>query len=150
LQAQEQTAEVTRLIAVLAEVKKYGVSGYIYVHILAPRAASVPLFRRIYQMTGHENIEALIAREANNQLKPSDHPLLGLVRLARLKLPELINPASTIELKNRLEGASNHLTRQVLKYWSQNKHLWMTFDVRPARPGDPPGMQQGTNIWGGV
>jgi energy-coupling factor transporter ATP-binding protein EcfA2 len=26
----------------------------------------------------------------------------------------------------------------------------MTFDVRPARPGDPPGMQQGTNIWGGV
>lgn len=110
MQAQEQTAEVTRLIAVLAEVKKYGVSGYIYVHILAPRAASVPLFRRIYQMTGHENIEALIAREANNQLKPSDHPLLGLVRLARLKLPELINPASTIELKNRLEGASNHLT----------------------------------------
>ena len=37
LQAQEQTAEVTRLIAGLAEVKKYGVSGYIYVHILAPR-----------------------------------------------------------------------------------------------------------------
>jgi hypothetical protein len=36
LQAQEQTAE-TRLIAVLAEVKKYCVSGYIYVHILAPR-----------------------------------------------------------------------------------------------------------------
>ncbi len=101
-------------------------------------------------MTGHENIEALIAREANNQLKPSDHRLLGLVRLARLKMPELINPPSTIELKNRLEGASNHLTRQVLKYWSQNKHLWMTFDVRPARPGDPPGMQQGTNIWGGV
>lgn len=150
LEAQEQTGEVTRLLGVLAEVKRYGVSGYIYVHILSPRRPQYLYFDEYYQMTGHENIEALIAREGSSQLKSSDHPLLGLVRLARLKLPELINPASTIELKNKLEGASNHLTRQVLKYWSQNKHLRMTFDVRPARPGDPAGMQQGTNIWGGV
>jgi len=38
----------------------------------------------------------------------------------------------------------------VLKYWSQNEHLKIEFDVRRARPGDPAGMQQGTNIWGGV
>ncbi|EIG62309.1 AAA family ATPase [Bradyrhizobium sp. WSM1253] len=134
LQAQEQTAEVTRLLAVLAEVKKSGISGYIYTHILLSRRPKYLYFDEYYQMTGHENIEALVAREAANpsQLKPSDHPLLGLIRLARLKLPELINPASTIELKNRLEGASNHLTRQVLKYWSQNKHLRMTFDVSGA------------------
>lgn len=112
LQAQEQTTEVTRLLAVLAEVKESGVSGYIYSHILAPRRPQYLYFDEYYQMTGHENIEALIGRESANpsQLKPSDHPLLGLVRLARLKLPELINPASTIELKNKLEGAStrNH------------------------------------------
>jgi predicted ATP-dependent endonuclease of OLD family len=152
LQAQEQTTEVARLLAVLAEVKKEGLNGYIYAQILAPRLPQYLYFDEYYQMTGHENIEALIGRESANpsQLKPSDHPLLGLVRLARLKLSELINPTSTIELKNKLEGASNHLTRQVLKYWSQNKHLRMTFDVRPARPGDPAGMQQGTNIWGGV
>ena len=101
-------------------------------------------------MTGHENIEALMQREASSTLKNSDHPLLGLIRLARLNLPELLNPNSTIELKNKLEGASNHLTRQILKYWSQNRHLRMTFDVRPARAGDPPGMQTGTNVWGGV
>lgn len=152
LQAQEQTAEVTRLLAVLDEVSKSDVDGYIYAHILRSRRPQYLYFDEYYQMTGHENIEALVAREAANpsQLKPSDHPLLGLIRLARLKLPELTNPASTIELKNKLEGASNHLTRQVLKYWSQNKHLRMTFDVRPARLGDPVGMQSGTNIWGGV
>jgi ABC-type cobalamin/Fe3+-siderophores transport system ATPase subunit len=94
LQAQEQTAEVTRIVAVLAEVKRYSVSGYIYVHILTPRRPQYLYFDEYYQMTGHENIEALITREGNGQLKPSDHPLLGLVRLARLKLPELINPAS--------------------------------------------------------
>jgi len=152
LQAQEQTAEVTRLLAVLADVKKHNVSGYIYVHVLAPRRPKYLYFDEYYQLTGHENIDALMQREAANpsQLKQSDHPLLGLIRLARLKLPELLNPASTIELRSKLEGASNHLTRQVLKYWSQNRHLRMTFDVRPARPGDPVDMQQGTNIWGGV
>lgn len=101
-------------------------------------------------MKGHENIETLISRENSNQLQPSDHSMLGLVRLARLQLNELLNPNSTMELKNKLEGASNHLTSQVLKFWSQNKHLRMTFDVRPARPGDPVGMQTGNNIWGGV
>lgn len=150
LAAQEQTEEVSRIKAVLEIVKKRDVNGYIYDKILNDNEPEFLYFDEYYQMTGHENIEALIAREANNTLKPSDHPLLGLVRLARLKLSELVNPESTIELKNKLEGASNHLTRQVLKYWSQNRHLRMTFDVRPARPGDPAGMQSGTNIWGGV
>jgi hypothetical protein len=42
-----------------------------------------------------------------------------------------------------LEGAGNHLTRQILPYWLQNKHLQMRFDVRPAQGGDPEGMRQG-------
>jgi hypothetical protein len=41
-----------------------------------------------------------------------------------------------------LEGAGNYLTRQILPYWSQNKHLQMRFDVRPAQGGDPEGMRQ--------
>lgn len=150
LQAQEQTEEVKRVTEILNVIKTGGVNGYIYDKMLASNEPKFLYFDEYYQMTGHENIEALIQRESTNQLKPSDHPLLGLVRLARLKLPELTNPASTIELKNKLEGASNHLTKQVLKYWSQNRHLKMTFDVRPGRPGDPPEMQQGTNIWAGV
>lgn len=150
LATQEQTEEVVRVKAILDAVKKRDVNGYIYDTMLTSNEPEFLYFDEYYQMTGHENIEALIDREAKDTLKPSDHPLLGLVRLARLQLAELINPASTIELKNKLEGASNHLTRQVLKYWSQNRHLRMTFDVRPARPGDPAGMQAGTNIWGGV
>jgi hypothetical protein len=101
-------------------------------------------------MRGCENMQALQTRVASNQLLPSDHPILGLIELARLKPPELMNPSRTQELKNKLEGAGNHLTKQILPYWSQNKHLHMRFDVRPALPGDPEGMRQGTNIWGEV
>jgi predicted ATP-dependent endonuclease of OLD family len=150
LQAQEQSVEVNRIVSILEAIKQRKVNGYIYDHILKPRWPQFLYFDEYYQMAGHENIEALMQREASKQLRPSDHPMLGLVRLARLKLNDLLNPTSTIELKNKLEGASNHLTKQVLKYWSQNKHLRMTFDVRPARSGDPVGMQSGTNIWGGV
>jgi hypothetical protein len=49
-----------------------------------------------------------------------------------------------------LEGAGDRLTRQILPYWSRNKHLQMRIDVRPAQDGDPEGIRQGVNIWGEV
>lgn len=107
-------------------------------------------FDDYYQMRGHDNVEALRQRMTGNTLQPSDHPLLGLIELARLDLDRLLNPTRTQELKNKLQGASNHLSQQILRFWSQNKHLRMQFDVRPALAGDPVGMQQGTNIWGEV
>ena len=57
----------------------------------------------------------------------------GLIELARLNLDEMTNQAERTEaIISKLEGASNHLSKQVLKYWSQNKHLKVKFDVRPA------------------
>jgi len=104
-------------------------------------------FDEYFLMKGHDNIENLKTRMSQNKLEQSDYPLLGLIELARLNLDQLLNPNKTQWLLNKLEGASNYLSRKVLKYWSQNKHLHMRFDVRPARPGDPPGMTSGTNIW---
>lgn len=107
-------------------------------------------FDDYYKMQGHDNVQALKQRKDTKTLKPSDHPLLGLIDMARLNLDELLAPKSTQELKNKLQGASNHLTKQVLNYWSQNTHLSMQFDVRQALPDDPMGMQTGTNIWGEI
>ena len=50
----------------------------------------------------------------------------------------------------RLEAAENQLTQKVLTYWSQNRHLRMKFDIRPALPEDGSGMTDGTNIWGRI
>lgn len=107
-------------------------------------------FDEYYQMEGRDNIQALKERQALQRLKPSDQPLLGLLDLARLNLDHILSKTRTQGLKNKLQGASNHLSTQILKYWSQNKHLQMNFDVRPALPHDPPGMQEGLNIWGEV
>ena len=101
-------------------------------------------------MKGQDNVEALRQRLAQSALEASDHPLLGLLELARLDLEQITDPRRTESLLSKLEAAENRLTQTVLTYWSQNLHLRMTFDIRAAQPEDPPGMTSGMNIWGRV
>jgi predicted ATP-dependent endonuclease of OLD family len=150
LDGAEEGDAVASLALTLAKIVKRGVSGYVYDTYIAALVPRFVYFSEYYQMRGRENIEALQQRQQSKQLQPSDHPMLGLVELAEMSLDELLNPQRTQELVNKLEGAGNHLSRQVLKYWSQNKHLQMRFDVRPALRGDPEGMRSGTNIWASV
>lgn len=126
------------------------VTHYICNKILADRVPKFLYFDEYYQMRGCDNIEALKQRVASKALEKSDHPMLGLIRKARLDLDGLLAPERTRDLKNKLEGAGNHLTKSIVKYWSQNKHLQMRFDVRPAHAQDPEGMRSGTNIWAEV
>lgn len=146
----EDTSETARLIAILSQIKDQGFDSYIFTKYLQARVPKFLYFDEYYQMRGFENIEALQQRKAQGILEPSDYPMLGLIEMARLDLSQLLNHSRTQELVNKLEGAGNYLGRQVLKYWSQNKHLQMRFDVRPARSGDPAGMTSGTNVWAGV
>ena len=144
----EQAKALRGRVGELLKHKNLGL--YIWSTFLLPHFPKFLYFDEYYQMTGHDNIEALKKRQEGKQLRPSDHPLLGLIALARLDLEKLLSPSRTQELKNKLQGASNYLTNQIMKYWSQNRHLRMQFDVRPGLSGDPEGMQTGTNIWGEV
>ena len=107
-------------------------------------------FDEYYQMRGCDNFAALQQRAADEMLENPDHPMLGLIRKARLDFDSLLSPRRTRDLKNKLEGTGNHLTKSIVKYWSQNTNLQMRFDVRPGQPEDPQGMQNGTNIWAEV
>ncbi len=134
----------------VAAILKRGLALHIWDNTIKPTLPVFLYFDEYYQMEGHVNIEQLKARQANKQLLDSDRPMLGLIELARLNLDELVSPKRTEALISKLEGASNHLSKQVLKYWSQNRHLTVRFDVRPGRPGDPRGMETGTNLLGRV
>ena len=150
LQAQEKTEEITRLIRLLTRIAEKGLCEYIYETYISAHLPKFLYFDEYYQMRGHENVETLKQRVANKQLHPSDHPMLGLLELARIKLEDLTSHKRTQSFVNKLEGAGNHLGKQVLKYWSQNKHLQTRFDVRPGLPGDPEDMRSGNNIWASV
>lgn len=143
-------AEKAELKKLVGAFKAHDASWYAYNKIMKPRVPLFLYFDEYYQMKGHENIQALLQRQATNTLEKPDHPLLGLIKLARLDMDDLMGAKRTAELNNKLEGAGNHLTRRILQYWSQNRHIQMKFDVREARPEDPEGMRSGTNIWGRV
>ena len=150
LDGAEVTEAVTTLKAVVAKVLENGLSHYIFNTLIWPKAPKFLYFDEYYQMQGRANLDALIEREKAGNLEGSDYPLLGLINLARLKHHELVDTKNTAELKNKLEGAGNYLTRRIMKYWSQNQHIKMEFDVRDAKTEDPDGMQSGINVWGEV
>lgn len=150
LNESEATEAVNALKKLVAKVQENGLDSYVFNSLIWPRAPKYLYFDEYYQMEGQANLDALIAREDNDQLKDSDYPLIGLINLARLNHRKLVATKNTTELKNKLEGAGNHLTQRIVKYWSQNRHIQMRFDVRDARPEDPEGMRQGVNVWGEV
>jgi hypothetical protein len=150
LDAAEATEAVNALKGTVAKVREKDLAFYIFASLIWPRVPKYLYFDEYYQMKGQANLDALIKREDAKQLEDSDYPLIGLVHLARLNLRQLVAAKNTTELKNRLEGAGNHLTTRIVKYWSQNQHIQMSFDVRDAKPEDPPDMRQGINVWGEV
>ena len=146
----DATDPVKDLKELVEKVRKNGLAFYVFDSIIWPRAPKFLYFDEYYQMEGQENLNALVARETEGKLKESDYQLIGLINLARLDLRTLLNSKNTTELKNKLEGAGNHLTRRIVKYWSQNRHIQMRFDVRDGKPEDPEGMRDGINVWGEV
>ncbi len=150
LKESEETEETKRLIQIFTKITSSNLRKYVYNQFISSRVPKFLYFDEYYQMEGRANIEALQQRVADDELLPSDYPMLGLIGLAAIDLGAMADSNRTQELKNKLEGAGNRLSRKVLKYWSQNKHVRMKIDVRPAQSGDPEGMQKGTNIWADI
>jgi predicted ATP-dependent endonuclease of OLD family len=150
LKGAEQTEATKNLTPLLQKINEHDLSYVVYNDTLINRVPKFLYFDEYYQLKGQDNIEALKKRISEKTLHDSDHPLLGLLELARLDLDQITDPRRTEALIAKLEAAESQLTSKVLKYWSQNKHLRMKFDFRPAQPEDPPGMTTGTNIWGRV
>lgn len=146
--AESQAAKQLR--AKLPELTSVGLGIYIWKKYLTDFLPKFLYFDEYYQMEGQVNVQSLKQRQANGQLKDSDRPMIGLIDLARLNLDQLLSPQNTQALINKLEGASNYLSKQIFKYWSQNQKLSVRFDIRPGLPGDPEEMRDGTNLWGFV
>jgi predicted ATP-dependent endonuclease of OLD family len=146
--AESQAAQQLRTR--LTEIQTIGIKQHLWESFLSRRVPKFLYFDEYYQMHGGVNIDALQKRKNEAKLEPSDRPMLALIELAGLELNQLQNATSTQDLNNKLEGASNRLSRSFLKYWSTNKHLRLRFDVRHALPGDPPDMRTGINVWASV
>lgn len=131
----------------LTTLTKQSLSMYIWDTYLKASFPQFLYFDEYYQMVGEVNIQKLKERQAQNKLEDSDHPMLAFIDLARLNLDQLLAPQNTQALLNKLNGASVYLSKKIFQYWTQNRHLSIDFDIRPALAGDPEGMREGTNLW---
>ena len=150
LQGVEQTEASQQLRQRLAEIPDGDVERAIYDQLISQNLPKYLYFDEYYQMKGQDNLNALKNRRDQGILEEADEPLLGLIELAGINLDQLTNPGRTEALIARLEAAESQLTNKVLRYWSQNRHLRMKFDIRPVQSEDPPGMTDGMNILGRV
>lgn len=145
-----ESESAKQLRAKLAQLDKKHLIMHIWDTYLEKHFPKFLYFDEYYQMEGQLNIPKLKERQANKKLLDSDHPMLALIELARLNIDQLLAPQNTQALITKLDSASVHLSKQIFKYWSQNKNLTIRFDIRPALPGDPEGMKEGMNLWGWV
>ena len=149
-ESDQDISEADDLMDDLKVIHQNGLSLFVYRKVLQARVPKFLYFDEYYQMKGQDNLDSLLERQDSDNLEDSDHPLLGLIGLAGLDLNVILDTSDTETLIARIEAAGNQLTRSVLKYWSQNRHLRMKFDIRQAQPQDGRGMDEGTNIWGRV
>jgi predicted ATP-dependent endonuclease of OLD family len=146
----QESASAKQLRSDIATYTKESFKKHIWTEYLDDKLPKFLYFDEYYQMEGQVNVQKLKERQASGALTESDRPMLGLIELSRLNVDQLLAAKDTQALLNKIEGASNHLSKQILKYWSQNKHILVRFDLRPALAEDPEGMREGTNLWGFV
>lgn len=141
---------IREIVDDLQVIEKQGLDRYIYLSYLRPNLPQFVYFNDYYQLRGQEDLQALKERLDADALRSSDYAMLGLMKLARLDVDQLLNPGRTQLLINKLEGAGNTISNQMFKYWSQNPNLQVKFDVRPANPDDPSGESGSLYIWTSV
>jgi len=154
LQAIEQPAEKqTKLLA--AVTKKFPNNKVMQpiVEALHARLPKFVLFSSYYKLPGEVALAAYAARKAQgaSHVTSGDRVFEALMDLAGVTTDGIQTINKFESLIAELESVQAHLTSQIFKYWTQNKHLRVLFHFDAARPEDPAPFNSGyifrTRIW---
>lgn len=83
-------------------------------------------------LPGEVSLLKLKEAEAKGTTSESLITALALLKLVGSKADEFLQRQNYERLKADLEAASNKITEQVFKYWTQNKNLEVEFDLDPV------------------
>lgn len=94
-------------------------------------------------MPGKVSIPRLISHRDSGALERGEEALLALLSMAEVKLEDFSSPDSHEHLIRQMENASNAISDEVFKYWSQNKELQVKLQViATAESGAEPPLDQ--------
>lgn len=115
-------------------------------HAAAERALPLPkflLFSQYQRMQGQVALEALIQRKNANQLTEDDRVLLALCEMVGTTVENVSSITQFESLIAKFEAASNKISSEIFRYWTQNRFLKVHFRLDPAQSGDPPPFNTG-------
>jgi|GEM_PF-134496 len=118
-------------------------------HVL-PALPSFIYFDDYRLLPGRMNLSGLHQRLAQSSTAPnvlsgSDRAVLGLLRMAKVDLEQLLAATTYESITAKLEAFSNKVTDRVFRYWKQNDQLEVRVDVRQT-PGEQPPFNDGPNL----
>ncbi len=127
-----------------------GADHLIWTKHLEPHVPRFIYFDDYRILPGRMNLQALQQRVSaagtnNASLGPKDLAVLGLFRMAKVSLDELLSATSYESITAKLEATSNKITDRVFKYWKQNDQLDVKIDVR-LTPQEPAPYNSGPNL----
>lgn len=91
------------------------------------------MFSQYQRMQGRVSLEQIAAKPPNED----DRVFLALCDMAGTPVQQVSSINQAEDLIARFESASNKITEEIFRYWSQNKFLRVEFKVLSGQPGDP-------------
>jgi len=131
------------LLSTLQERFPDGDPAQAAIEVLEDRLPIFLNFADYYKLPGQVSIDELRKKQSENRLVSADRVFLALLDLAGTSLEDIDRAGRFEELVAELEAVSNRLSQEIFEYWSQNKHLEVSFHFDSARPGDPPPFNTG-------
>lgn len=113
------------------------------IDVLSERRPKFVYFGDYDVMPGKVSIPRLISHRDSGALERGEEALLALLSMAEVKLEDFSSPDSHEHLIRQMENASNAISDEVFKYWSQNKELQVKLQViAKAESGAEPPLDQ--------
>lgn len=111
-----------------AVMKSVSIPEFFYFDEYAALPGEIKLQELASRLKAHKD-------NSDNELRSSDYTAQALLSLAAVDISDIIRKDNYESVKANLEAASNHISDQIFKYWSQNRDLAVEFDLDPVLDG---------------
>lgn len=111
--------------------------------VMWSRIPKFAYFSQYLRMPGQLAVDAFTQRTNNNQQTDEDRVFSSLLDMIGMSVAQFSAIQNFEDLSARLEATSNKLTKELVRYWSQNEYLKMNFRFDHSRPADPPPFNSG-------
>ena len=130
------------LVTVISKFEEHSVHQTV-AQILQSRLPKFAYFSEYLRMPGQLSVNDLRSRLRNDNLGEGDKVFLALLAMIGRSVEDLESIEQHEMLTAELEAASNRITQEVFRYWTQNPRLRVQFLLQEALPGDPAPFNEG-------